>query len=302
MFFGPFWHPIFSPPPTSGPGGVPLPERITVPLWINDLPLQRTGMVLVRAANWLDNLTRPLPDTARLPGLTSGRVVDVMPSAALDLEIVGALVQVPYRTLQSQLARVHDWLLGELELRWAHAPDFVKRGMAGEARVESYTPEAAFASAVGSWRVTVPIRCADSVSYARQPRRLRLSTTPVPVEVRGVAVGGTVLLEGPLSGTVHLDLISPSGVRLERLTLVIPTEEALGSGDVCTIRLDAPHTIEKRTALGVITNVYHWRSLTSSTGWWQIPPRHADRWTGQYPALRLSTGQGWLTYVLGEAA
>lgn len=300
MFLSPLWHPFFDATPYDGPGAVSLIERITTPLYINDLPLHRTGMILARASRQLDTTTRPLPETSRINGLSGGRYITTGAADALDLELVGTLIRVHYRDLQRQVAVLEDWLGELLEMRWTHALTSVRTGMAGNPRIESVTPDSAYASAVGSWQVTVPIRCADGAVYRQHPTRLRLSTTPVAVPVGALAVGGTILLEGPLSGAVNIDVLSPSGVRLDRLALLIPVDEALDTGDVCTISLDAPHRILKRTAGGVLTSVYHWRQPSASTGWWQIAPRHADRWRQQYPLLRLSTGGGWHTYVQAE--
>lgn len=119
----------------------------------------------------------------------------------------------------------------------------------------------------------------------------------------GLSVGGVITLVGPLSGEVRLILESPTGVRLAQLALVIPGPEALvDAQDTATIRMDAPNTIVRRNGSGEETNVYHWRPLALNSGWWKVSPEHADRWNGQYPRARLSTGSGWWRYHLAEAA
>jgi hypothetical protein len=285
---------------SSGAGAARAPRTVPVTLWINDTPIERFGFVLQRPAGWLDTVTRPLLDTSRIPGLTGGRYEQLPTVPSRDVTISGVLLDVNMDALQAQLAALNDQLSGLLELRWPHAPGFVQRGMAGPLSVEPYNPDKAFVRPdAQAWRVSVTIRCSDGATYARAPRRIRLGTTPKPVLLGGLPVGGEVLLEGPLSGSVNLDLYSPAGGLLERLAL---RGVALSSGDVGTIRFDAPNTITKRTALGVETNVYAWRSLTESTRWWKVSPIHADPARGQYALASLSTGSGWWTYVVGEAA
>lgn len=285
----------------SGGAGAPNPRRVETMLWINDLPLQRTGMILQRPTGWVDDVTRVLPETSRVPGLTGGRYAALPSAPPRDVTITGVLLDVNMDVLQQQLAALNDLLSGELELRWPHAPGFVQYGLAGPLQVEPFNPDKAFVRPDRqTWRVTVTIRCADGAAYARQPRRIRLGTTPKPIALGGLAVGGEIVLEGPLSGAVDIDILSPSGVLLDRLALRGVSLATID--DICTIRLDAPNTIVKRTAGGVESNVYHWRSLSESTRWWKVSPRTADRARGIYPRVRMSTGGGWWTYVLAETA
>lgn len=289
---------LFTGPPGSGGGPRP-PRRIETMLVVNNLPLQRTGLVLQRATGQLDNVSRVLPETARVPGLTGGRYEEFPAAPARDITLVGWLLDVTHEQLQQQLAMVHDAFDGELELEWPHAPGFVQYGVAGPAQVEPINPDKGYAHPDRqAWRVTIPIRCADGAAYARQPRRIRLGTTPKPIQLGGLAIGGEIVLEGPLTGSVDIDILSPSGVLLDRLALrgvSLPTID-----DICTIRLDAPNTLVKRAATGIETPVYHWRSLALSTRWWKVSPRTADRARGIYPRVRLSTGGGWWRYLLAE--
>lgn len=298
------WRFLFEGPGADGPTPLPaLARRITTPVTINNLPLQRTGLMLAELSGAsLTNVTRPTPTSTRVPGLTSGRYAGLQASAPRSYELIGTLIDVEHATLQQQLALLNDWLGDLLEIVWAHAPHALQLGMAGPAQPVPVVPTTVYATARHSWRVTVPIVCADGAVYRRQPRRLWLGQTPTPVEVGGLPVGGLLLLQGPLSGTVTIDVLAPSGVIVDRLVLVIPGDEALAAGDVCTISLDAPHRIVKRTVAGVETPVTHWRDDTASTGWWRILPRFADRARGQWPMLRLSTGTGQYRYHLAEAA
>jgi hypothetical protein len=296
---------LFEPPPGGGgsPTPLPWPRQIETMLWINDLPLERTGLILQRPTGWLNDVTRILPETARVNGLTGGRYQELAPGAALDVTLTGALINITHEQLQEQLAMLKDWLSGLLELRWPHAPEFVRTGRAGPPDVVPLDPEKAFVDPDRqAWLITVTIRHADGATYLRHPRRVRLSTTPRAIEVRGLSVGGVIMLEGPLSGEVRIILESPTGVRLNELVLIIPAPEALVTDeDVCLIRLDAPHTIERHDESGEVTNVYHWRSLVPGRPWWQVSPLHADRQQRVYPRVRTSTGAGWLTYALAEA-
>ncbi|BAH39304.1 hypothetical protein GAU_2262 [Gemmatimonas aurantiaca T-27] len=297
---------LFQPPPTGSAitPRPPAPRRIETMLWINDCPLERLGFVLQRPQGWLDDVTRVLPETLRIQGLTGGQYQELAPAPALDIVLEGALIDVSIDQLQMQLAMLRDWLSGLLELRWPHAPQSVRRGRAGPVTVRALKETSAFVSPDRqAWLVSVTIRCADAVAYHRHPRRVRLSTTPRPIMVGGLSVGGVITLVGPLSGEVRLILESPTGVRLAQLALVIPGPEALvDAQDTATIRMDAPNTIVRRNGSGEETNVYHWRPLALNSGWWKVSPEHADRWNGQYPRARLSTGSGWWRYHLAEAA
>jgi hypothetical protein len=285
----------------SGAGGYVPPTRRVVEtmLWINDTPLQRFGLVLQRPTAWLDGAARALPETARIAGLTGGRyeLLPIVPSR--DVTLTGVMLNLPLETQQAALSALTDALSGLLELRWPHASMQVMRGVAGPLQVEPVNPDKAFVHPDRTaLRVTVVIRCVDTATYARQPKRIRLSTTPKAVVVGGLPIGGEIMLEGPLSGSVDIELLSASGVLLERMAL---RGVSLAEGDVLTIRLDSPRLLIKRTAAGVQTNVFHWRSLSLSTGWLNASPYHADPARGQYPLVRLSTGAGWWTYAVGHA-
>ena len=291
------WGWIFA----GGGGGYipPTRRRVETILWINDTPLQRFGLTLQRPTAWLDGTSRALLETVRVPALTGGRY-ELLPTVPpRDVTLTGVMLDLPLETQQAALSALTDAFSGLLELRWAHAPNQVMRGMAGPLQVEALNPDKAFVNPDRTaLRVTVVIRCVDAATYARHPKRIRLSTTPKAIPMGGLPVGGEIMLEGPLSGAVDIDILSPSGVLLERMAL---RTVALASGDVLTIRLDAPRLLIKRTVAGVQSNVYHWRSLALSTGWLNASPYHADPARGQYPLVRLSTGAGWWTYAVGNA-
>lgn len=285
---------------TSTRAAVPWPRKVETMCWINELPLERTGLVLQRPGAWLDGLARALPETERVPGRTGGPYATLPATPPRDVTLEGYLIDVPMETLQAQLAALEDFLSGLLELRWPHAPGYVQRGLAGPLVVTPFNPDKAFHRPdAQTWRVQVTIRCSDNAVYARHPRRVPLSTTPAIVRTGGLGAGGEILLNGALSGSVNLDLISLAGVRVWRLAL---RNVSLGTGDVCRIRLDAPHLITKHTAAGVVTDVYRWRSLAESSRWQQASPRHADRSRGQHLRAVLSAGAGWWTFVPAEAA
>lgn len=278
----------------------PMPRRIETMLWINEVPLERLGLVLQRPAGWLDGVSRPLLETARMPGMTGGAYEAYAAAQARDITIAGVLLDVSIDVLQQQLAALNDALSGLLELRWPHAPACIQRGVAGPAQVEPLLVDRAFITPDAQcWTVSVTIRCADGAVYDRHPTRVRLSTTPTDLPLRGLPVGGEILLDAPSSGDVDLDILSPSGVLLERLAL---RSISLATGDTVTVRLDAPHGLTKRTEAGAVTSVYSWRSLAASTRWWKASPRHADQARGQYVRAVLSAGAGWWTYVNGHVA
>lgn len=285
---------------TSTRAAVPWPRKVETMLWINELPLERTGLVLQRPTGWLDGLARALPETDRLPGRSAGPYASLPVTPWRDVTLEGYLIDVPLETLQQQLAALQDALSGLLELRWPHAPTFVQRGVAGPLEVTPFNADRAFVRPdAQTWRVRCTIRCSDTASYARHPQRVRLSTTPVPLPTAGLGAGGEILLNGPVSGSVNVDLLSLAGVRVWRLAL---REVNLATGEVCRIRLDAPHLITKHTPAGTVTDVYAWRSLAESSRWQQASPRHADRTRAQYQRAQLSAGTGWWTYLLAEAA
>ncbi len=294
---------FFDPPP---PGAItapslPWPRRIEDMLIINRLPIQRTGLVLQRPTGWLDDLSATTPQTARIRGLTGGRYEALPESLPRAITLEGWLIDVRHEDLQQVLQGVRAWLgTGLLELQWPHARDYLQRGMAGQIITTPLNPDKAFTTPDRqTWRVSIPITCADSLAYSRHPRRIRLSTTPRPIRVGAASVGGEILLTGPITGALDIDILSPSGVLLHRLPL---RGVALEEGDVCKIRLDAPRTIAKRTPAGVTTNVYHWRDFTISPEWPVVSPEHSDPERAQWPRVRLSTGAGWWVYPLAAAA
>ncbi len=288
----------------GGSSGAPLPTPLPfVPtmLWVNNRPLQLAGVTLQRPAGWLDGATRALPEVSRIEAHTGGNY-DVLPTVGpRDVALTGVMLGVPLTRQREALGALTDLFTGLVELRWPHAPTQVMRGVAGPITVTTLNEDKAFLldrNGCVPLRVTWVVRCADSATYEQHPERVRLGTTPQPIVLGGLPVGGELLLEGPLSGAVDFDILTASGTLLERLAL---RGVSLASGDSCTIRLDAPHTIVKRTALGVESSVYHWRSLTLSSRWFKVNPRYADRTRDQWPQARLSTGAGWLTYVIGNS-
>lgn len=294
---------FFDPPPPGAPVAptLPWPRRIEDMLVINELPIQRTGLILQRPTGWLDDLTATTPQTARIRGLSGGRYEALPESRPRTITLEGWLVDVVHEELQQTLRGVRAWLgTGLLEIRWPHARAYLQRGMAGEIIPTPFNIDKAFVNPDRqTWRISIPITCADSLAYSRHPRRIRLSTTARPIRVGAAAVGGEILLTGPITGALDIDILSHSGVLLDRLAL---RGVSLEEGDVCRIRLDAPRTISKRTAAGVTTNVYHWRDHLLSTAWPVVSPEHADDTRNQWPLVRLSTGAGWWVYPLTAAA
>jgi hypothetical protein len=291
---------LFAGGSSSAPSVAPLP-RVPTMLWANETPLQLAGVVLQRPTGWLDGATRALPEVDRVPGYTGGRY-GVLPTVGpLDITLTGVMLDVTLEQQRAALSALTDLFTGEVELRWPHAPTQVMRGMAGPITVEPFNPDKAFVldrQRRVALRVTWNVRCADAARYERHPRRIRLGTTPKPIVMGGLPVGGEILLEGPLSGDVNIDILTPSGTLLDRIAL---RNVALASGDSATVRLDAPNTITKRTAAGVLTSVYSWRSLDASTRWWKANPYYADPDRDQWPLVKLSTGSGWWTYVVANS-
>ncbi len=295
---------VSGPGPGPGPGPEPGPSTPSAPprtvptmLWVNETPLERFGLVLQRPERWLDSVTRPLPDSARVPGMTGGRLEPFAASSARDLVLTGVLLNVALETLQQQLAALHDAFGGLLELRWPHAPRALQRGVAGLATVEPYVPEKAFVAPDRQcWRVSLPIRCSDGAVYQRAATRVYLSTTPAVVPIRGLPVGGEIVLNGPLSGACDIDCLSPAGAILWRHAL---RGVSLATGDTLSLRLDAPHLLIRRTAAGGTEDVYRWRSLALSSRWQHAAPPPF----GSAPLrVQLSAGTGWWTYLQSDAA
>lgn len=279
---------------------------VTTMLWINDTPLQLTGVTLQQVAGWLDGASRVLPEVDSIDGLTGGLYGPLPATGPRDVVLEGVMLDVPLEQQTAALGALTDLLTGELELRWPHAPHLVMRGVAGPIRVTPLKADKPFVLDTGrrvALKVAVTIRCADSAQYAREPRRVLLSTTPRKVRGGQLPVGGRLVINGPHTGALDIDLLSPSGALLERIALRdapgLPV--VLADGDTCAIRLDAPHLITKRSAAGVETNVYAWRSLSLSTRWWQVHPRHTDAARDQHCLIRLSAGTGVWTYAVGYA-
>lgn len=292
---------LFAGGSSGAPSPTPLPFVPTM-LWVNNTPLQLAGVTLQRPSGWLDDVTRALVDVDRVPGFTGGRY-DVLPTVGpRDVTLTGVMLNVSLEQQRDALAALKDLFTGEVELRWPHAPTQVMRGVAGPMAVTSLNEDKAFLlDRYGrvALRVTWTVRCADGALYEQQPKRVRLGTTPKPIRMGTLPVLPELLLEGPLSGSVDFDVLTASGTLLHRLAL---RTVSLADGDSCSIRFAAPHTIVKRTALGVETSVYHWRSLALSAAWFPISPFYADRERDQWPLVRLSTGAGWLVYPVAYAS
>ncbi|WP_396216387.1 hypothetical protein [Gemmatimonas sp.] len=285
-------------------GSVPF---VPTMLWINDTPLQVAGVTLQQPSRWLDGASRALPDVGRATGLTGGQYGSLPTTESRDVLLECVMLGVTLEQEQAALAAFTDLLTGELELRWPHAPNNVMRGVAGPLQVNPVTPAKAFVldmqRRVSLRRVSVTIRCADTAMYSREPRRVMLSTTPRKVRAGDLPVGGRIVVNGPHTGALDIDVLSPSGALLGRLALRdapgLPV--SLATGDTLAIRLDAPHLLTKRTAAGVETNVYAWRSLTLSSRWWRVAGRPGDPARDQHCLVRLSAGTGVWTYAVGYA-
>jgi hypothetical protein len=298
MSLGFAWGWIFA---GSGAGSAPgvAARRIATPLWINDTPLERLGLVLQRAGNRLHNVARPAITVESVPDLTGGRYGQHTAAAPLQFELVGVMLDIALEDQRAGLSALSAFLhRGLLELRTAHAPDEILRGLAGPILAEPLDPARAFVRPDRTGvQVSTTITCADSTRYARQPRRVRLSTAPKQIIQGDLPSGGEITLEGPLSGAVDIDLLSPSGVLLKRLAL---RGVALAEGDSLRILLDTPQGLYKRTPDGTLTNVYAWRSLALSDLWWTPTPQFADPARDQWTMLRLSTGAGWYVYPVAH--
>jgi hypothetical protein len=290
----------------GGTSVAPPPPQVSTMLWINDTPLHVAGVTLQRPTGWLDGVARALPESSRMPGLTGGRVDSLTTVPERDVTLSCVLLGVTLEQQREALGALFDLLTGELELRWPHAPTQVMRGIAGPPSVSPTNAEKAFVMDARRripLRFDVTIRCRDAAVYERQPRRIRLSTTPRAVRHGDLPVGGEIVINGPHSGALDIRLLSPSGAIIEQLALRDAPDlpVSLLTGDSLTIRLDAPNTLTKRTAAGVETSVYAWRSLALSTRWWKAPTRFTDRARDQWVQVQMSTGTGWWTYAVGNA-
>lgn len=262
-------------------------------LWIGDTPLESTGFELEQPSLWLDGVTRAAVDTTRATALTGGHYTPAF-SAARTIGLVGTIIDVPMDQLQPHLARIDRLFAGLLPLRWPHAPTHVMYAKAGPVQVEAANPTKAFVRPDKQvWRLRVQLTCADGAIYDRNPQRVRLGTVPKPLLLGSGAVGGTLDINGPISGALDIDLLSPSRVIVERLAL---RNVALLAGEVGRIRFDVPTSITRIATDGTETPVLSWRDAGLSTRPWQVTPIRADQARNQFMHLRLSTGDGWYTY------
>jgi len=286
---------------TDGSGGPYSPFAVGTPPrvisetgWINRVAVERLGMRLVRATNWMSSGATAGVETLQTPGLTGGRVQPLRSTQPLVITLEGNFLEVSTDDRIAAANLVADALRGLLEIRFADAPDRVIRGVAGPIQFAPLTDKffvpSKRASAV---KATIPITCVDSARYALQPRQLVIDQTPTPVRLGSLASGGDYYVLGPYTGDLDIDCIAPTGQRVYRLALRdidIPDE------GYAQIRLDAPHAILVYDDAGEATSVAEWRDLTLSSRWWKLAPFYAHGARGQYPMLRQSAGFGLYRY------
>lgn len=301
-----WYHPAFSegsPPPASS-----AIAAITTMCRVNRVPLERVHVIVQRPTGHLGASARAMPEVARVRGYTGGLYAGAPTLQDFTLTIEGVMLVAPLMSQPAYANAVTDLFVGEVEIEWAHAPGWIMRGVAGPITVEPMRTDRAFVADVGGdaagkvpLRVLLQVRCADAAVWATEPRRLALSTTPAPIDTGSLPVGGEILINGPHSGALDIDIIGPSGALQQRLALrdVQDLPVSLAVGDVLTIRRDAPRGLLRTTALGVVTDVYAWRSLTYSTPWRAIPPQ--DALTGARCYARLSAGTGVFIYAVPSA-
>lgn len=257
---------------------------------INNTYLESLGATLLRHDHWLTGFATAPVQVDMVRGLTGGRVRPLGTASPREMSLVAHFLETSIDTRHVLTNMFTDALRGLLEITTPDAPDYVMRALAGPVQVDAvgnqyYEP---------ALRVTVPLTAADSAKYARHMRMVALSTTPRTVPLGNLPSGGEFVLFGPLSGTVHVDLIAPNGQRIARLTLVM-TDGGIAEGGHLRIRLDYPTAMLYTNAAGVVTSVEHWRSLASSR-WWMPQAFYSDRARDSWPMLRMSTGSGVYRY------
>lgn len=284
-------EPSGPPPPPPAPG-IPIPRRVPTILWIAETPIERLGLQLVRAAGGLhDAALAPLTVTS-YPGLTGGRFETLQTVAPRVIELEGHHIGSDFGARARWLDTLKTALRGRLPIRWADTPDRVAYGVATLTTADSASP---LAWVDPTLRIRVLITCADTASYDRHAAILPLSTTPRAVPLGTLPSGGELGVLGAYDGALSVDLLSPTGVTLERLALV---DLALAAGEALTVRLDPPHALVLTRADGTQVAVAQWRSVTASSRWWQPSPVARD----QAPRLVLvpadpaDTPVGWYRY------
>lgn len=302
-----WWHPAFSEgsPPASVATAI---TTVTTMCRVNRVPLERVSVIVQRPTGHLGSSARTMPSVTRVAGYTGGLYGGAATLQDMVLTIEGVILVAPIADMRAYANGVTELFVGEVEIEWAHAPGWIMRGVAGAVAVEPMRPDRAFVADVGGdaagkvpLRVVLQVRCADAAVWATEPRRVALSTTPAPIDTGSLPVGGEILINGPHSGALDIDIYGPSGALQQRHALrdVQDLPVSLATGDVLTMRLEAPHTLVRTTALGVTTDVYAWRNLDLSTPWRAIPPQ--DGITGARCYARLSAGTGVLTYAVPSA-
>ncbi len=275
--------------PVEYPSFIPS-DHVTYTVRINRTPIEWYGMRLLEHTGSLSSFATATPEIDKVRGMTGGRVRPLGVTSPRVMSLVGHFLEVDMMTRHKLLNAFTDALRGLLEVTTPDAPNYVLRALAGAVTVD---PVGALYDEP-ALRVTVPLVAPDAARYSRHARIVALGTTPRAVPLGNLPVGGEMVLQGPLSGTVHIDCISPQGQRIYRTTLVIP-ESGVASGGHVRIRLDYPTAILYVDATGVVSSVEHWRSLTSSA-WWFVPALYADAKNGSFCMLRLSTGSGVYRY------
>ena len=296
-FFGPFG--FFG---EGASGAVVPPDVIGTPLlrltdtaWINRVSVERMGMRLVRAGNWLSSSATAAPEVLMAPGMTGGQPQRLQAAAPLQLELETIAHEADVATRVDHVNRVADALRGLLEIRFADAPTRALYGTAGPVLVQPLTPKMFLPmSRAGGVRLVIPITCHDSARYALSARQIALSTTPAAVRTGTLPAAGEILLFGALTGDCDVDCYAPSGQRLYRLAL---TDLAIETGGHLRIRLDLPRAIIAVSATGTQANAYARRDQTSSSRWWMVPSSVGDAARGAWCTLVLSTGTGLYRYT-----
>lgn len=284
----------------SGSGGITpavypsfLPDGVTSCCLVNNMPIEQLGFTLERHDRWLDGVATARPDVEMVRGMTGGRLKPLGVAAPREMSLVGHFLETSIDTRHLLLNVFTDAFRGLLEVVTPDAEGYVMRAVAGPVQVESVSDRQYWEPAL---RVTIPLLATDGAKYSRHMRMVPLDTTPRAVPLGNLPSGGEFVLQGPLSGTVHIDLIAPNGQRIYRFTLIM-TDGGIEDGGNLRIRLDYPTAMLYTDADGVVTSVAHWRSLASSR-WWFVPPFYSDRARNSYPMLRMSTGSGVYRYFV----
>ena len=170
---------------------------------------------------------------------------------------------------------------GLVELRDAHAPDRVMRGVCSVFTAEVSAPPHYVNIEP---RIVVEFECPNATKYDVEPQSRLLSTTPVDIACGTASHGGQIKIAGALSAEIRLKYRGISGALLGELVI---TPSVLASE---TLVIDLTTAMVYRvSSSGVYAQAY---DMKTGGAWFELFPRDGNREQDVWGSLELSGATG----------